>query len=318
MFYLFHGDDEHSQRETMTDLVAKLGDPGMIDLNTSRFEGNVTVKELRNACDAIPFLAPARLVIVRDLFSKKQPKSFLDELLAYLPNLPEKTRLIFLESTELSHTHALVKLAESHEKGYVKKFTRPQGSDLEKWIQNRVRQQNGRINGYAAQLLAANVGNDLRALSHEIDKLVIYKGDEGAIDEKDVALLCPYAAEANIFDLVDAVGNRNAAAAASLLQQKLNDGTDPFYLFTMFVRQFRLLIQVKELSNQGFRAPEIAKELKMHSFVAGKLYQQASGFTMQLLERVYSHLLDIDLGVKTGKADMTIALQLLVVNLAAA
>lgn len=85
------------------------------------------------------------------------------------------------------------------------------------------------------------MGNDLRALSHEIDKLVIYKGDEGAIDEKDVALLCPYAAEANIFDLVDAVGKRNAAAAASLLQQKLNDGTDPFYLFTMFVRQFRLL-----------------------------------------------------------------------------
>ena len=318
MFYLFHGDDEHSQRETMTDLIAKLGDPGMIDLNTSRFEGNVTVKELRNACDAIPFLAPARLVIVRDLFSKKQPKSFLDELLAYLPQLPEKTRLIFLESTELSHTHALVKLAESHEKGYVKKFTRPQGSELEKWIEQRVRQQGSRISGHAAQLLAMNVGNDLRALSHEIDKLVIYKDGEGAIDDKDVTVLCPYIADTNIFDLVDAVGKRNAAAAASLLQQKLNDGTDPFSLFPMFVRQFRLLIQVKELSNQGFRAPEIAKELKMHSFVAGKLYQQANGFTMNLLERVYSHLLDIDLGVKTGKADMTIALQLLVVNLAAA
>ena len=318
MFYLFHGDDDHSQRETVTDLITKLGDPAMIDLNTSRFEANVTVKELRNACDALPCLAPARLVIVRDLFGKKQPKNFVDELLAYLPNLPEKTRLIFLESTELSHTHALVKLAESHEKGYVKKFTRPQGSDLEKWIQSRVRQQNARITSFASQLLAANVGNDLRTLSHEIDKLVIYKGDEGAIDEKDVALLCPYIAEANIFDLVDAVGKRNAPAAANLLQQKLNDGTDPFYLFTMFVRQFRLLIQVKELSNQGFRAPEIAKELKMHSFVAGKLYQQASGFTMPLLERVYSHLLDIDLGVKTGKADMTVALQLLVVNLAAA
>ena len=39
MFYLFHGDDEHSQRETLADLMAKLGDPTMLDLNTTRFEG---------------------------------------------------------------------------------------------------------------------------------------------------------------------------------------------------------------------------------------------------------------------------------------
>lgn len=318
MFYLFHGDDEHSQRQTLADLIAKLGDPAMIDLNTTRFEGNAAVKEIRNACDAVPFLAPVRLVIVSNLFAKKQPKNFLDELLAYLPQLPETTRLIFLEGTELAQNHALVKLAESHEKGYAKKFMRPQGSELEKWIDHQVREQGSRITPYAAQTLAVNVGNDLRTLSHEIDKLVIYKGGEGAIDEKDVALLCPYAAEANIFDLVDAVGKRNAAAAATLLQQKLNEGADPFQLFPMFIRQFRLLIQVKELANQGFRAPEIAKELKVHSFVAGKLYQQANGFSMNLLERVYSHLLDIDIGIKTGKADLTIALQLLVVNLAAA
>lgn len=318
MFYLFHGDDEHSQRQTLADLIAKLGDPAMIDLNTTRFEGNATVKEIRNACDAMPFLAPVRLVIVTNLFAKKQPKNFTDDLLAYLPQLPETTRLVFLEATELSHNHVLVKLAESQENGFVKKFTRPQGSELEKWIDHQVREQGSRITSYAAQALAVNVGNDLRTLSHEIDKLVIYKGGEGAIDEKDVALLCPYAAEANIFDLVDAVGKRNAAAAATLLQQKLNEGADPFQLFPMFIRQFRLLIQVKELANQGFRAPEIAKELKIHSFVAGKLYQQANGFSMGLLERVYSHLLDIDVGIKTGKADLTIALQLLVVNLAAA
>lgn len=317
MFYLFHGDDDHSQRQTLLDLLAKLGDPAMLDLNTTRFEGNVTIKEIRNACDAMPFLAPVRLVIVKDLLAKKLPKSFLDELLAYLPQLPEKTRLVFLEAAELNHSHALVKLAEGSEKGYVRKFTRPQGSELERWIDQQVRDQGGRITPHAAQMLAINVGNDLRALSHEVDKLVLYKTNAGVIDEKDVALLCPYAAEANIFDLVDAVGKRNSVAAASLLQQKLNDGTDPFYLFTMFVRQFRLLIQVKELATQGFRPPEIAKELKLHAFVAGKLHQQANGFAMNLLEKVYAHLLDIDVGVKTGKADMTLALQLLVVNLAA-
>ena len=148
---------------------------------------------------------------------------------------------------------------------------------------------------------------------------MLYKGvDAGIIESEDVTLLSPYAAEASIFDLVDALGNRNAKRAAILLQQKIADGTDPFYLFTMFVRQFRLLIQVKELADVGLHPPAIAKEIKQHRYVVGKLFQQARGFSMSQLEQIYRHLLDIDVGVKTGQADMLTSLNLLIANLTVA
>ena len=83
----------------------------------------------------------------------------------------------------------------------------------------------------------------------------------------------------------------------------------------MFVRQFRLLIQVKELADGGSRPPAIATALKMHSFVVGKIYQQSRGFSLTQLEQIYRHLLDIDVAVKTGRNEMPTALNLLVASL---
>jgi DNA polymerase-3 subunit delta len=165
--------------------------------------------------------------------------------------------------------------------------------------------------------LVSSTGNDLALLANEIEKLVLYGLDRGTITPEDVTLLCPYAAEASIFDLVDALGTRDGRAAATLLQSKLDEGADPFYLFAMIVRQFRLLIQVKELADEGLHPPAIASRLKIHSFVAGKIYQQSHHFSQAQLEQIYAHLLETDVGVKTGQADMITSMSLLVAGLAA-
>ncbi|MCA9945949.1 MAG: DNA polymerase III subunit delta [Anaerolineales bacterium] len=314
MFYIFHGDDTHAQQVTVSQLIGKLGDPAMLDLNTTKLESNVTFSQLQQAASAIPFLAKVRLIIVRDLLSGKLDKSYQKQLLDYLPNLPETTRLLFLESQALKGNNPLVKLAESEKSGYVKQFSKPEGAALERWIRQQVEGENGRISPQATHMLAVNIGNQMDILSREIEKLVLYcNGEE--IQSEQVKQLSPYAAEASIFDLVDALGNRNSKKAAQLLQEKFMEGADPFYLFSMFIRQFRLLIQVKELADEGKRPPAISQELKMHGFVVGKLYQQCQGFSMAQLEQIYRHLLNIDVDVKTGRNDMVTALHLLVASL---
>jgi len=70
MFYLFHGEDTHTKKQILTELIAKIGDPSMMDLNTTRLEGKgLTAGQLQDACNAMPFLAPKRVVIVSDFFS---------------------------------------------------------------------------------------------------------------------------------------------------------------------------------------------------------------------------------------------------------
>ncbi|MEJ2748176.1 MAG: hypothetical protein P8183_09760, partial [Anaerolineae bacterium] len=108
---------------------------------------------------------------------------------------------------------------------------------------------------------------------------------------------------------------RSGKKAAILLQQKLQEGADPFYLFIMIVRQIRLLIQAKELADEGQRPPAISKAMNVHSFVANKLYQQAQQFSLPQLEQIYRHLLEVDVGVKTGRNDMLTALNLLIAGI---
>ncbi len=315
MFHLFHGQDTYSQRETLAALLAKEGDPDMLSLNTTRLSNRITFAELQSACDAMPFLSRVRVVLVQDLFSSIPDKALMEKLEAYLPELPKATRLIFLESQSLPDSHRIIRLAREKKIGYVRKFEQPKGGDLERWVRTHAEERGGRIAPQAAALLATNVGGDLQALTNEIEKLVLYKGSEATIEAADVVLLSPYAAEETIFELVDALGNRQTARAAELFQEKVDEGADPFYLFSMFIRQFRLLIQARYLLDRGERAAGIAEQMKQRPFVADKLARQARNFTLPQLEQIYRRLLEIDVDAKTGKADLMTALYLLVAGL---
>jgi DNA polymerase-3 subunit delta len=316
MFYLFHGQDTYSQREFLAGLLAKEGDADMLSLNTTRLSGKISFNELQSACDAMPFLARVRVVIVEGLLAATPDKAFLDRLAAYLPTLPATTRLFFLEPNDVTPNHRLVQLAEKEKLGRVRHFALPQGGELDRWIRGHVEAGGGRIVPQAVQLLAANVGSDLAALGNEIDKLLLYAGPEGTIAAEDVTRLSPYAAEASIFDLVDALGARQPARVAMLFQQKLNEGADPFYLFSMFIRQFRLLLQTRSLLDAGERPAGVTQQLKLHPRVAEKLVAQARGFSLPQLEHIYRRLLQIDVETKTGQADLLTALHLLVAGVA--
>ena len=99
-FYVFHGSDEFTCAETLADFRRRLGPPDTVDLNTTFLDGRkATLAELRHACDTIPFLAEKRLVIVEGLLTRAAgQEEFLGKLAGYLGQLPETTRLVFVEA----------------------------------------------------------------------------------------------------------------------------------------------------------------------------------------------------------------------------
>lgn len=315
MFYLFHGRDIFSRDEYVSKLLAKQGDPDMVSLNTTRLDSRLTFTELQQACDAMPFLAPVRIVIVHDLLASVPDKAFMEKLEGYLPQLPATTRLIFLEAHPLPENHRIIRLAEKEATGHARRFDQLQEAELERWLREHVTARGAQIAPKATQLLASNVGSDLQAMTNEVEKLVLYKEPGATIEVEDVLLLSPYAAEVSIFELVDALGARQGAQAARLFQEKIYAGADPFYLFSMFIRQFRLLLQTKSLQEAGENPAGIAAQLKVRPFVAEKLARQARGYTPPQLEQIYRRLLEMDVDAKTGRADLLTSLHLLVAGL---
>ncbi len=158
----------------------------------------------------------------------------------------------------------------------------------------------GILGSVVAEALSAFVGNQLRLLDNELEKLALYAGDR-PITVEDVELLVPQVREAVVFDLVDALGAGNPRGALRLTRALMDEQREaPLYVLSMIVRQYRLLLQVKELAQAGLRADAVAGELKLHPFVAQKLSRQVGQFSLDDLRRAFLDLARIDAGIKHG------------------
>jgi len=341
VFYVFHGENQFSLQEKLAGLRRRLagGDAAMADLNTSVLEGSrLSLGELRHVCDAIPFLADRRLVIVHGLLSRLAPadrgqeedapqkeeqdwkRRYLQELADYLPRLAPTTRLIFVENESLHASHPILEVAHEQgkvNKGFVEHFKLPGDRELPGWIQERARfigQGQGQLSSEATAVLATLIGPDLRLLDIEIEKLLLYAGDR-MVTTEDVQLLVSLAREASVFDLVDCVGRRETGRALRLLHRLIDDGEPPLKLLAMLARQIRILIQLREISEDESDPREMARRLRLHPFVVKKGLSQARNFDLAQLEAAHERVVQTDWAIKSGKSDPVLALDMLVVAL---
>ena len=323
MFYVFHGDDVFSRNEELANLTLKMGDPQMADLNTNHLDGQtVGWDELLHHCSTIPFLADRRLVIVSGLLVRLTQRNksheetqFLENLVEYLPDLPPTTRLVFVEDRQLPGRHPVITLARASEHGYEKAFTKPTGNELTRWVQQRVRQEGGEIDGRTVQMLCAYVEGDLHQLDKEIEKLVAYTNGERPIVEADIQLLTPQARHADIFNMVDAMGRRDGKTASRIYHDLLTTGSHPLSLLAMITRQFRLMIQVKELELKYHTYQAIARDLGQNPYPIRKVQSQSVNYTMDQLRTIYHKLIEMDVAIKTGHIEPTLALDTLIAGL---
>ena len=332
-FYLLHGPDEFASAEFVAELKDKMGDPAMASLSTTLFDGHtVTLPELKSACDTLPFLTRRRLVIVEGwltkLMGKGEPgdeedaepasasaKETLAALTAYLPKLPETTALVCVEKRSLPDRHPVLKAAQGQPWALIRLFALPAGPDLVTWIEKRAKSEGGEFTRAAAQALAA-AEDDPRALGQEIVKLLTYAAFARPVEPADVEALTPAGGEPKIFAMVDAMGEGRGQAATRELHLLLDTKEAPFVL-SMIVRQFRLMLQAKELLETNKVPGEVAHRLGLHAYVADKICGQASHFSLADLEHIYHRLLDYDVDIKTGRIEAVTALDALVASLTA-
>jgi DNA polymerase-3 subunit delta len=344
MFYVFYGPDELSQTEALAELRAQLGDPTIADLNTTRLDGeSLSIGELQEACGAIPFLSDRRLVVVTNFLTQlgrrgqaQAEKRALEALQAYLTRLPDTVELALVEyevpdedarrrTPVVNGNHTIVKLARQHpDCGQAREFAlRKRSSDLTGWITQRARKKGATIDRAAADALSGLTGPNPRLIDSELEKLITYAGVEHpALTLDEVELLVSDTGQANVFTMVDAIGRRDGRIALPMLHKLLDDHPHrPDYclsLLGMIVRQFRLLIQIKEMDGHGLAASTIAKRAELNSFIVDKVRLQARNFSMRQMEAIYSQLLATDLAIKTGQMDGVLALDTLVAALCAA
>ena len=317
LFFLF-GNDEFAISRKLKDFESDFTDPTSADMNTARLDARTASdNDLNNAINAMPFLAKRRLVLLSNPSLKYNNVSSRKKFLEYVEKVPDTTRLVMYESIEPKeiNKHWLNKWAAKNEKLIqTKAFMLPKLRDMTGWIVNETKKQEGRIEPRAAEMLKDMVGVDTRQAGMEIAKLLAYVNWARPVTSQDVEAVCVVTSQQSVFDFVDALSNGNGKVAQHLLHRLLESG-DPFSLWGMVIRQFRLLIQAREILDGRGNKDDVARALGVHPFVAEKTTQQAGRFSVESLEYVYRKLLAIDEGVKTGQVTLDLALDTLVVEL---
>ncbi len=237
---------------------------------------------------------------------------FERELAEYVPQIPDSSTLIVLVDEALDAGNPLLKAAGEY--GKVIQSTLPRGAAVESWINKRAKSIGVSISAEAAALLANFIGNQLRLLANELDKLATYAGEGATITVEDVRMLSAQVQEARVFDLTDALAQRNRKQALDILHDLLADGEPPLKLISTITSQVRSLLLVKELSQKGMRAAQIASTIGIAPFVADKALRQVGKFSPAQLEGAYRQLLATDAALKRSRLAPEMALDLLVVG----
>lgn len=328
MLYILYGEDDFSRRQALTEIEKSAYDTASAGANITHIDGSsITLNEFKVACETIPFLAEKRMVVATGLLERfdlkekqavsKKTARQKEDTMEWKPfaetinNLPPSTILALVDNN-VSTRNALY--AAILEKAKVSRFPMLKNREIPEWIRTRIEGAGGKISTAVADLIAKLVGNDLWALSNEIDKLLAYASGR-MIEEQDIRTIVTNAQESSIFVLLDAIMEGKIGTAQRLLFQSLNNGMAPAYLLTMLARQLRLALLAKEMTALHKNKGEIQTKLSLPDFAFQKTLDQAAKYSLEQLKNFYFKLLYTDLSIKTGKYDEDLALNILVTEM---
>ena len=151
-------------------------------------------------------------------------------------------------------------------------------------------------------------------ISREMEKLFCYTLGREAITEQDIEAICAHQVTGEIFDMVEAVALKKQKTALNYYYDLLALKEPPMRILYLLSRQFKQLLEVRELSKKGYGKKQIAEAAGLHPFVAGKYISQCKAFSGSELRRILEEAADLEERVKTGRLNDRMSVELFIVK----
>jgi len=180
--------------------------------------------------------------------------------------------------------------------------------DIAPWIVSVARQNGKIISLENANYMLQICGSDKLMLSNEIQKLADYVGENEEIKKQDIEIVGIRTLETIIFDLTDALGNRNLRVSIQYLEELLMQKEPLQKILIMIARHFKSLLITKICIRKNI---SVSEELNIKfPFIVNKYKEQCRRFQEKELEDIVIRLADLDANSKVGKIDLKIGLEL--------
>ncbi|MEE0421533.1 MAG: DNA polymerase III subunit delta [Lachnospiraceae bacterium] len=306
--YLLYGEEAYLKTLYKNKLKSAIMDTeDTMNLNIYGGKG-INVKEVIDQAETMPFFADKRLILIENsgFFKNASP-----ELAEYIPQIPSETCMVFVED-EVDKRGKLYKAVKSS--GRVVEMGRQNEKALMNWVLTALRREKKNITSSTMELFLTRTGNDMENISKELEKLLCYTMGRDVITSEDVKAICTEQTENKIFEMINAIAEKRQKKALDLYYDLLALKEPPMRILYLITRQFNLLMQVKDLQNQGFDQNTIAGKMKMQSFIIRNYLRQTGKFSLEELKSAVKECVDTEEAVKTGRMNDVMSVELLIVK----
>ncbi|GAB3902155.1 DNA polymerase III subunit delta [Larkinella knui] len=279
--YLLHGDETYFV-DLIADEIEKIAVPehekGFNQFMV--FGKDTQVGAVINMARRYPFMADRQLVLVKEAqqlggLNEKASQSLLEE---YAKSPLSSTILVLCHTGPYDERKALAKAIA--QKGVLLNSKKLYDNKVPDWIGEYCRQQNVKISLKAIQMLFDYIGNDLKRLASEIDKIMINLKAGEEISAETVERLVGISKEYNVFELQKALTLRDVLKAnriADYFSRNPKDNPLPPMLIILY-QFFTKVLMVQASRDQSEKT--LSSLLGVHTFFVKDYLQTARAYPL--------------------------------------
>lgn len=308
--YLLFGKEHYLLKDNRERLLKALGVTDRKDMNfTLLSEKDFNVPTLISDSDTLPFFADRRVILVEESGYFKGNKKEKDRLVKYIPDIPETTVIVFVES-EVDKRDKLFKAVAKN--GTAEEFVIGDQNEMLRWIGGRLSADGIHMRRDAWNEFYLRCGSSMDLMDAEYQKLSAYCWEKKQIEKSDVEAICANASETKIFALSDAISERNAARVFDVYHDMLRQNEKAPGILALIQRQLMQLYDLKLMDKDGVSFADKKKNLGIsYDFIIRKLETYQKRFKEDELRRLLRKAADYEEDFKSGRIEDSIAVELL-------
>lgn len=310
LIYLY-GEEAFLLDECLNRLINAVVDESGRDFNLMVVSGkDVDPTSLMDTARTFPIFASRRMIVVKQA---QQLTAAQNELLShYITNPVDECCLVFC-ADKIDKRKKFFQTFKK--KGELVEFKPLFANKIPAFVRDRVRQMDKQFSEDGLELFCKRVGTNLSEIVTELNKVCSYCGDAHLIDSPDVAAVVSDARVDSVFDLTDAIGEKDLSRTLVLLERLQEEGEAPLKILAMITRHFRQLWKTRSLLDQQASQQDIARIVKINPYFVQQIVRQSNKFSLNHYPRAFELFIQLDLALKSSGAHPQALLQQMAMNL---
>ena len=336
--YVLLGDEAFLYQRCRQGVLATLAPEGARDFSLHDLDlADTSIFDILDRAQTPSLMAPFQVLFVRglkNLYGRGSKKEELAAIDAYFRSPNPQAVLLFVADhlripTDLrkmdyqdKERYDRIRETLGNWCGFVE-LARVDEGDAIKWVIAQAEARGVRFDADAARELVDALGADMMMVASEFEKLCLYVEGKGRITLGDVETMVLAAKQRSLYELTDAISQRDRTRALLLLHGLLNasDGGEDAAIghLYMLARTFRQMLIILEKNVRDSRAiwAVLWQGFRMPPFAAEDLIRQARRYkSRRELTRALRLVARADLELRSSPANKLLVLERLILALA--